>query len=118
MISAFVFWPIAFLIIAFAIGVVHSKNIIHSALSMILTFIGISVVFILLQADFLALAQILIYAGAISILIVFAIMLTRKNDMKNSNPFNKLRWTGLAFCLGFFGLITRLIYVVTLRIRI
>ena len=42
MISAFVFWPIAFLIIAFAIGVVYSKNIIHSALSMILTFIAVS----------------------------------------------------------------------------
>ncbi len=111
MISAYVFWPIAFLIIACAIGVVHSKNIIHSALAMILTFIGIAVVFILLEADFLALTQILVYAGAISILIVFAIMLTRKSDMKNSNPFNKLRWTGLVFCLGFFAIITRLILV-------
>lgn len=111
MISAFVFWPIAFLIIACAIGVVHSKNIIHGALSMILAFLGIAVVFILLEADFLALAQILIYAGAISVLIVFAIMLTRKIEMKNSNPFNKLRWTGLIFCLGFFVIIARLIIV-------
>lgn len=109
MISAFVFWPIACLIVAFAIGVVHSKNIIHSALSMIATFIGIAAIFIFLEAEFLALAQILIYAGAISILIVFAIMLTRKSEMKNSNPFNKFRWTGLAFCLVFFGIITRLI---------
>lgn len=109
MISAFVFWPIACLIVAFAIGVVHSRNIIHSALAMIVTFIGISAIFIFLEAEFLALAQILIYAGAISILIVFAIMLTRKSEMKNSNPFNKLRWTGLVFCLGFFGIITRLI---------
>jgi NADH-quinone oxidoreductase subunit J len=111
MIPIFVFWPIAFLILAFAIGVVHSKNIIHSALSMIVTFIGIAVVFILLEADFLALAQILIYAGAISILIVFAIMLTRKIEMKNSNTFNKLRWTGLIFCSGFFVIIARLILV-------
>ncbi len=111
MIPAFVFLTIAFLILAFAIGVVHSKNIIHSALSMIVTFIGIAVVFILLEADFLALAQILIYAGAISILIVFAIMLTRKIEMKNSNPFNKLRWTGLIFCSGFFVIIARLISV-------
>ncbi|EKQ51969.1 MAG: NADH:ubiquinone oxidoreductase subunit 6 (chain J) [Clostridium sp. Maddingley MBC34-26] len=42
---------------------------------------------------------------------VFAIMLTRKSDMKNSNPFNKLRWTGFVFCLGFFAIITRLILV-------
>jgi len=111
MISSFVFWPIAFLILACAIGVIHSKNIIHSALLLILTFIGISVIYILLQADFLALVQILIYAGAISILIVFAVMLTRRSEMKNSNPFNKLRWVGLIFCSGFFVLIARLILV-------
>jgi len=111
MISAFVFWPIAFLILACAIGVIHSKNIIHSALLLILTFMGISVIYILLQADFLALVQILIYAGAISILIVFAVMLTRRSEMKNSNPFNKLRWVGLIVCSGFFVLIARLILV-------
>ena len=111
MISSFVFWPIAILILACAIGVIHSKNIVHSALLLILTFIGIAVVFIFLEADFLGLVQILIYAGAISILIVFAVMLTRKIEMKNSNPFNKLRWVSLIFCLGFFGLIARLILV-------
>lgn len=111
MISSFVFWPIAILILACAIGVIHSKNIVHSALLLILTFIGIAVVFIFLEADFLGLVQILIYAGAISILIVFAIMLTRRNEMKNSNPFNKLRWVSLIFCLGFFVLIARLILV-------
>lgn len=111
MISSFVFWPIAILILACAIGVIHSKNIVHSALLLILTFIGIAVVFIFLEADFLGLVQILIYAGAISILIVFAIMLTRRNEMKNSNPFNKLRWISLIFCLGFFVLIARLILV-------
>lgn len=109
MISSFIFWPIAILILACAIGVIHSKNIVHSALLLILTFIGIAVVFIFLEAEFLGLVQILIYAGAISILIVFAIMLTRRNEMKNSNPFNKLRWISLIFCLGFFVLIARLI---------
>lgn len=111
MISSFVFWPIAFLIIVFAIGVVNSKNIIHSALLMILTFIGIAVIFIFLEADFLALVQILIYAGAISILIVFAIMLTRRSEMKNSNPSNKLKWVSIIFCSGFFMIIARLIIV-------
>jgi len=111
MISSFVFWPIAFLILVCAVGVIHSKNIIHSALLLILTFIGISVIYILLEADFLALVQILIYAGAISILFVFAVMLTRRSEMKNSNPFNKLRWVGLTFCSVFFMLIARLILV-------
>lgn len=109
MISPFIFWPIAFLILACAVGVVHMKNIVHSALLLVLTFIGIAVVFVLLEAEFLALVQILIYVGAISILIVFAVMLTRRSEMKNSNPFNKLRWISLIFCLVFFALIARLI---------
>ncbi|MDT8718633.1 NADH-quinone oxidoreductase subunit J [Clostridium sp. 19966] len=111
MIPSYIFWPIAFIILACAIGVVRSKNIVHSALLLILTFIGVAVVFILLEADFLALAQVLIYAGAISILIVFAIMLTRRNDMKNSNPFNKYRIVSIMLCSGFFALIARLILV-------
>ena len=111
MISPYIFWPIAVLIVTFAIGVVHFKNIVHSALLLILTFIGVAVVFILLEAEFLAFIQILVYAGAISILIIFAVMLTRRSDMKESNPFNKLRWISLIFCLGFFGLIVRIILV-------
>ncbi|NJD01669.1 MAG: NADH-quinone oxidoreductase subunit J [Ruminiclostridium sp.] len=109
MISPYVFWPIAVLIVVFAIGVVHFKNIVHSALMLILTFVGVAVVFILLEAEFLAFVQILVYAGAISILIVFAVMLTRRIDMNESNPFNKLRWISLIFCLGFFGLIVRIV---------
>ncbi|GFZ33835.1 NADH-quinone oxidoreductase subunit J [Clostridium zeae] len=111
MISAYIFWPIVFIVLACAVGVVHSKNIVHSALLLILTFIGVAVVFILLEADFLALAQILIYAGAISILIVFAIMLTRRNDMKDSNPFNKNRVVSLILCSVFFALIARIVLV-------
>lgn len=111
MISPYIFWPIAILIIACAICVIHLKNIVHSALLLILTFVGVAVVFIFLEAEFLAFVQILIYAGAISILIVFAVMLTRRCDMENSNPFNKLRWISLIFCLGFFVLIARLILV-------
>jgi len=61
-----------------ALMVVLSRNLLHSALWLILTFFGIAGIFILLQAEFLAVAQILIYVGAISILIIFAIMLTRR----------------------------------------
>jgi NADH-quinone oxidoreductase subunit J len=58
--------------------VVTSRNLLHSALWLIVSFFGIAGVFILLQAEFLAVVQVLIYIGAIAMLIIFAIMLTRR----------------------------------------
>ena len=60
-----------------AVGMVTLRNLLHSVLCMILAFIAVAGVFILLEAGFLALVQILVYAGAVAILILFAIMLTR-----------------------------------------
>lgn len=111
MVTPLAFWLLTAIVIACAIAVVTLKNIVHSALYLILTFIGIAIVFLFLEADFLALVQILVYAGAISILIVFAVMLTRKGDMKQSNLFNNYKWFGALLCLALFLLIERLIAV-------
>ena len=75
--------PIAFIILSIitlgaALAVVTSKNLFHSALFLILSFVGVAGLYILLEAGFLAAVQILVYVGAISILIIFAIMLTRR----------------------------------------
>jgi len=61
-----------------ALMVVTSRNLLHSALWLIVSFFGIAGVFILLKAEFLAVVQVLIYIGAIAMLIIFAIMLTRR----------------------------------------
>jgi NADH:ubiquinone oxidoreductase subunit 6 (subunit J) len=61
-----------------ALMVVTSRNLLHSALWLIVSFFGIAGVFILLQAEFLAVVQVLVYIGAIAMLIIFAIMLTRR----------------------------------------
>ena len=58
--------------------VVTSRNLLHSALWLIVSFFGIAGIFILLQAEFLAVVQVLVYIGAIATLIIFAIMLTRR----------------------------------------
>lgn len=60
-----------------AVGVVASKNLFRSALWLILAFFGIAGIFILLHAEFLAVVQVLVYIGAISTLIIFAVMLSR-----------------------------------------
>lgn len=62
-----------------SLGVVLLSNIVYSAFFLGLVFICISVLYILLNADFLAAAQILIYVGAVNVLIVFAVMLINKS---------------------------------------
>ena len=61
-----------------AVMVVSIKNIFHSALFLVLCFFSVAGIYILLEAEFLAAVQVLIYVGAITILMIFAIMLTHK----------------------------------------
>ena len=75
--------------IAAAWGVVTSKNIVHSALYLILSFSGVAVLYVLMNADFLAAVQLLIYTGAVAIMIVFAVMLTLRGEISESNPENR-----------------------------
>jgi len=73
-----VFIILSIITLGAALAVVTSKNLFHSALFLILSFVGVAGLYILLEAGFLAAVQILVYVGAISILIIFAIMLTRR----------------------------------------
>jgi NADH-quinone oxidoreductase subunit J len=61
-----------------ALGVVMAKNLFRAALLLVLSFVGVAGFYILLEAEFLAMVQLLVYVGAISILIIFAVMLTRR----------------------------------------
>jgi NADH-quinone oxidoreductase subunit J len=61
-----------------AVGAVTSRNIFHSALFLVLSFIGVAGFYVLLEAELLAMIQLLVYVGAIAILIIFAIMLSRR----------------------------------------
>src|SRR3972149_3679749 len=71
-----VFIILSAITLAAAVVVVTSGNIVRSALSLIPTFLGVTGFYILLQAEFVAGIQVLIYAGAITVLILFVIMLT------------------------------------------
>jgi NADH-quinone oxidoreductase subunit J len=76
-----IFYVVAAVTVAGAVGVVSARNIVHSALFLILALIAVAAIFILLAAEFLAVVQVLIYGGAVTILILFAMMLTRVRDM-------------------------------------
>ncbi|MBD3382734.1 MAG: NADH-quinone oxidoreductase subunit J [candidate division Zixibacteria bacterium] len=86
--AAIIFYIVAFVMILSAIMVVALKNIFHAALFLVLTLFCVAVVFIFLSAEFLAAVQVLIYVGAISVLLIFAVMLTREltnYSVKQSN---------------------------------
>jgi NADH-quinone oxidoreductase subunit J len=85
--SAVAFFALAALTLGSAGVVAFSKNIIHSTLALLGTFLGIAGLYITLSADFLAATQILVYVGGTLTLILFAVMLTsRIEEMKVSNP--------------------------------
>ncbi len=71
-----VFWVLSFVILVSAFMVVSLKNIFHCALFLIMCLFSVAGIFVLLDAEFLAAAQVLIYVGAVAILMIFAIMLT------------------------------------------
>lgn len=76
------------LVLGSALLVVTLKNLVHSVLWLIVTFVGVAGVFLLLNADFVAAVQVLVYAGAVCIMVVFGVMLVQRPDMENSNPVN------------------------------
>lgn len=96
------FWILAAVIIAAALGVIMIKNVFRAALALIVCLTAVAGIFVLLSADFLAGAQILIYVGAISVIIILAIMLTRQVSI--GNPSNRLRVPALIVASLLFGL--------------
>ena len=95
-----VFFALAFMTIVSSLLVVSSKNIFHSAIFLILALFGVAGIFVLLDAPFLAAAQVLIYVGAIAILMIFAVMLTARIADMSIRHTNEQVPTGLAISLG------------------
>jgi NADH-quinone oxidoreductase subunit J len=74
-----IFIATAALIVASALMVVTSRNLVHAALWLIAALFGVAVLFVLLEAGFLAVIQVVVYIGAIAIMFIFAVMLTRRD---------------------------------------
>lgn len=89
----------AFVAIGAAVAMVLSRNAVHSALWLVLNFFGVAVLYLLLQAPFLAMVQITVYAGAIMVLFLFVIMLLGSES--GQEEVNGLPWqTPVALVLG------------------
>lgn len=86
-----IFLIVAVVTLAAGISVVTSRNLIHSALWLILALFGIAVFYVLLDAGFFAVIQVIVYIGAIAILFIFASMLTRR-VMQDTGPQSNSNW--------------------------
>lgn len=96
--TTLIFWIIAILLVVAALMVVSLRNIVHSALALVVVFALAAGIYLILNAEFIAIVQILIYAGAVTILILFALMLTRIAGLTRTNPTNRLWWIAVVIC--------------------
>jgi NADH-quinone oxidoreductase subunit J len=100
-----IFIVAAALTLGSALMVVTTRNLIHSALWLVVALFGVAVLYVLLEAGFLAIVQVVIYIGAIAILMIFAIMLTRKMVNETTPRFNaNWSWALLMGLVMFAGL--------------
>ncbi len=95
------FWVLAVVVIAAALAVVLLRNIFRAALSLVLCFLAVAGIFVILSDDFLAAVQIIIYVGAIAVVIILAIMLTR--EVQRGSLSNRLKVPVLVSALLFLG---------------
>ena len=92
----------AIITVAAALAAATLRNLMHAALSFAAAFVGIAALFFLLGAEFVGLALVFIYVGAVAVLVVFTILLTRR-DFGKDRGFN---WSGATVAVAVFGSLT------------
>ncbi|WP_420236472.1 NADH-quinone oxidoreductase subunit J [Telmatobacter bradus] len=102
---SFVFWIIAFLTVAGALAAVLLKNTVHCALAVTVAFAGLALLFLGLDAQFAGFAQILVYIGAVAILVVFAILLTRGSETPKGSVYSRYAGWGLVASAAVFAVL-------------
>ena len=102
--SWFLFILLAVMTLGGGLGVVLTRNVVHAALALLLSLVAVAGVYLVLYAEFLALVQVLIYGGAIIIVLLFAIMLTRGSEYPRISDNRQWPLAALA-ALGVLGVL-------------
>src|SRR6266699_3652598 len=97
--NSFAFVVIAIITLSGALAAAALPKLIHAALSLVIVFVGVAAYFFLLGAEFVGLVQVFVYIGAVAVLIVFTILLTRR-DVEKDRGFN---WSGAFIAIAVFG---------------
>jgi NADH-quinone oxidoreductase subunit J len=95
----------AILTVAGAVAAISLRNLVHSVLALTLAFAGLAAIYLLLGAQFIGFAQILVYIGAVAILIVFAILLTRDIEVTSQPGVLASRIGSVAVVVAIFGVL-------------
>jgi NADH-quinone oxidoreductase subunit J len=101
------FWIISALMVAGGLAAVLLKNLVHCVLALTVAFAGLALLFLELDAQFAGFAQILVYVGAVAILVVFAILLTRSSEKpkRDEGIFSQTWVAGLAVAAAVFAIL-------------
>ncbi|HAF02930.1 MAG TPA: NADH-quinone oxidoreductase subunit J [Spartobacteria bacterium] len=111
--SSVAFIVIAILTLGGALAAATLQKLMHAALSLVVAFVGLAAFFFLLGAEFVGLVQVFVYVGAVAVLIVFTILLTR-HDLEKPGRFN---WGGVVVAIAVFaGLVWAILRTPTLAI--
>ncbi len=100
-----VFAILTALTVAGGLAAVMLRNTVHCALAVAVAFAGLALMFLALDAQFAGFAQILVYVGAVAILVVFAILLTRSSETPATGVFSKTWLTGLVIAAAVFAVL-------------
>lgn len=105
------FFVVAAVILISAFMVVTSRNLVHAALWLVSTLFGVAVLYTMLNAGFLAVVQVVVYIGAIAILFIFAVMLTRR-ELRDRGPGLNENWpfaavTGMIVFVGLWQMLSQ-----------
>ncbi len=105
MLDAFFFWAFTLFVVAGALGTVTFRNPVHCAIGLTASLTGVAGIFLLQGAEFLSVAQIIVYVGGIMVLFLFVIMLVNVGRSERERRFSPNAKLAAAHCLGVGGLV-------------
>lgn len=108
------FYVFAAIALASGLFILLTRNVIYAAFSLILTFLSMAALFVLAGADFIAVVQIIVYAGGILVLMIFGVMLTTRLSGQKIMTATGNRWLGMGLVVGLFAIL----FSIFLRVKI
>jgi len=100
-----IFWIFALITVSSAFITAFAKNIVYAAFALLFTFFGIAGLYVMANADFLAVTQLLVYVGGILILLIFGVMLTSRIGTVDIRSTSGSKWAAGILSIAFFGIL-------------
>src|SRR5215475_4242676 len=111
MLVEILFYIFSTILVCAALGVIVSRNTVYSALSLVLCFVTSAAIWLLVQAEFLAIVLVLVYVGAVMVLFLFVVMMLDVNVEELREGFTRYAWLGVIIALAVIVEIVGVIWV-------